>query len=605
MNRAIAPRKKVYKEWAWLLSAMLIPLLLATILTYPVITDIGHRLPGWEGDNVEFVWFMHWARYALLNGKNFFFDAGAFYPVGFNYAEVDLSPINLFGALPITLLFGPVVAYNVALFATFVLTSLFTFLWVKTSTHNAPIALLCGIVSAFFPYRIAHLPGHLNLITTQWFPMGFWAIEHYLQSHRQRWLIIMSIALALAGLSAWYYLIFAAIAFGIYLMAGSLRIHRLLADRTFWKPFAFGALLSGILIAPFAIPHLQAQVNTNDLRRPFSDVLGLSVSPIELITPSVRHPLLGNWILQVVPGASNQNIVERVVTPGFVLLVLGVMGILLSRRRTVVRAMIFLIVIAVVISLGPLLIGTDHQPVRLPVTVEEMTFLRTSGVMGFLSSWFTPELAAQMQAGLFVVVPLPFAFVYKLPIVWSLRGVARASILMDFGLCALAGLGLAELWRRFPRFSQAGRLGTLLGLGILILFEYWQSPYGAANLQIRPVDVWLSSQPMGSVLELPVEQGSRAYGLFARTIHNQPTVLGTSVSYRELASRKQVIKQLPESASLQMLCEWDVRYIVVDTSRVKPEQLEITRAVIRAIPHLSSPIRVGSADVYQMAPCRN
>jgi hypothetical protein len=234
-----------------------------------------------------------------------------------------------------------------------------------------------------------------------------------------------------------------------------------------------------------------------------------------------------------------------------------------------------------------------------------MAYLRANGVMNFLGRWFVPELAAQMQTELFVIIPLPYAIVYKLPILWSLRGVARAGILMNFALCGLAGLGLAELWKRITSLPQGVKWMFQLGLGLLILFEYWQSPYAAANLQVRPIDVWLNSQPRGSVLELPVEQGVRSYGLYARTIHNQPTVFGTSVSYQEFAKRKEIIEQLPALASLQMLCVWDVRYIVVDTARTKAAQLNATQAIIQALPGVSLPTRVGSSELYQLAQCKD
>ncbi|MGQ9815415.1 MAG: hypothetical protein ACUVR3_09745, partial [Candidatus Roseilinea sp.] len=147
------------REWAWHVAALAVPVALAGALMHPVVAEITTRAPGWPGDNIDYIWLIHWLKQAATAGASLFFDPYFYYPLGYDMSAIESTLANTVPALPVALLLGPVAAYNIVLLASFALTAYGTFLWVRAMTGNKVVALACGIASAFFPYRLAPLPG--------------------------------------------------------------------------------------------------------------------------------------------------------------------------------------------------------------------------------------------------------------------------------------------------------------------------------------------------------------------------------------------------------------------------------------------------------------
>ena len=606
------PRLVASWSWMWPACAVGIPVLLAVMLTYPLILDMPHRVVGWPGDNLNLVWWMHWAEYTLLNEKPFYTDPGAFYPVGFSVTETSISEINIIAALPVTILFGPVTAYNVILFATYALTSLCTYLWLKELTHNKAIALVCGVISAFFPYRFAHLPGHLDSLSTQWFPLGFWAIERYVRSRHVKWAVLIGVCIALAALSHWYFLIFSSLAFSLYVVVRFTRFRKRQTSAKPWltvrcalRDMIVAGTVAALLIAPFFIPHIQMELQSGNTWRSLATLFGLSMNPLDFVMPSVRSPIFGQWAASLYPAGLTQNFVEAVVTPGLILTLLALSGIALSRRRSIVRALLVITIVFTVLAMGPVLVARDRSPVRITVQESTMIWLDSSGIMGFLGEWFGRDLAADMKANRYLVIPLPYALIYKLPGIRSIRAVGRFGILMNFALCGLCSLGLASWWKRLKRIpccvrSVRMRYWMVAAIGVLVLLEYWQIPYGITRMIDRPVDVWLSQQPQAVVLDIPQRKNVSLYG---RTIHNQLSPLGVEDQAGVAFARNNSIQALPSESSMQDLCAWKVTYIIIDPSLAGQQRATQLQNAFAGRTDIHFQYQIGNALVYHMDPC--
>lgn len=576
-----ATQRKRY-EWVWHAIALLVPVPLALLLTYPVITEPAVRVPGWAGDNIVYIWLIDHLREVVVNGAALFFDPHTYYPLGYNVASIELSLANSVLVLPFTLLFGPVAAYNAALLLSFMLTSYGMFLWARSITHNHLAALLCGIACAFLPFRIAHLPGHLPQMATQWIPLCFFAIERALSTRRVRWAVVAGVFFALNALASWYTLVFMALAVPVYVL---LRVRGVWLLRH-WRAVAAGALAAGVLIAPLAVPYLNAQ-SGSDRSRSVTDMMYCSVNPVEFITLSRRHPLWGDWATANLAITQNQNEIERIVMPGYAMLLTAGVGIILSRRRRIAVALGGLALLGAFGAMGPILADANGKPVTIPLSAPTLQWLDQAGAIGAMGNWFGADIAAEMRASSATVIPLPYALIYRLPVISSIRCVGRYAIVMNFAAVGLAALGLDALRRRAAS-ARALRYIVVLSLivGGVSLLEYWQTPWLTVRLAAREVDIWLQAQPRGAVLELPLTAQSLRLNNFSRMVHRQPLVLGLAGSFPPPADaiRKATLERLPDAAAVDEVCSWGTRYVVFNTRRINAEQHQRWQRAIEALP---------------------
>lgn len=130
-----------------------------------VIPDIGRTCACRAGaDPTAYMWFLAWWPHALLHGINPFVTSSLFAPGSTNIGAVDLVPGPAILATPITLLFGPLVSYNVLALAAPLLAAWFAFLLCRYVTGSTPAALVGGYIFGFSPYMLGHLQGHLDLL---------------------------------------------------------------------------------------------------------------------------------------------------------------------------------------------------------------------------------------------------------------------------------------------------------------------------------------------------------------------------------------------------------------------------------------------------------
>ncbi len=578
-SHSLTPRH----DWIWHVAALVIAPALACVQTWPVVTEIGSRAPGWPGDNIAYIWLIHWLKQAVTAGASLFFDPNFYYPQGYDMSAVESTLANTVPALPVALPVGPVAAYNVALLASFALTSYGTFLWLRALTGNRAIALAFGLASAFFPYRLAHLPGHLPQMATQWIPLCLYAVERYTRTRQISWAVGVGVMIGLNALSSWYTLVFVALGLPVYVLLRAPHLLRQVVRTSAVRRDLIAGVVAAIaLIAPAAEPYLRAQ-GSDDRARSVTEIVRGSLSPLEFVTLSIRHPVWGEWAATHLPIAQKQNIVERVVMPGYLMLALAVVGVAIGRsrrRQRMVRALCGLACVGIFGAMGPVLVDHTGQPVWIAVPDSAMGWLEQAGVVEAAGQWLGPEVAAGMRAGQGVVVPLPYALLHRLPIISSMRAVGRFAILMNFAVCGLAALGADALVRRLSARTGASPrtrwalAALVLCAGGLIVVEYWQKPYQAVRLTAREVDRWLAGQPFGAVLELPLRDLTQRLSVYARIEHGQPLILGPRGSFPPAVDveRRTIIERLPAPEAVEALCSWGTRYVVLNMRQMTEEE---------------------------------
>ena len=147
----------------------------------PAVVAYGHAwahpasvaMGSGNGDAAMSMWYLKWVPWAVGHGHNPLFTAVANYPRGVNII-VQTSTLALGLAMsPITLLWGPVVAYNLLITLAFALSAGAGYLLARRFTTWRPAAFVAGLFYGFSPYMVGQGLGHLNLVFVPLPPLIF------------------------------------------------------------------------------------------------------------------------------------------------------------------------------------------------------------------------------------------------------------------------------------------------------------------------------------------------------------------------------------------------------------------------------------------------
>ncbi len=536
--------------------ALALCLALSLLMTFPLVMHLADAVPGFVGDNVFFIWEIWWVKRALVDLQTSpFFSTNVYYPIGYELARDELSPANTFLALPLTILAGPLLAYNVLMLLSFVLSAFGAYVWALRLSGSRRAALLSGIVFAFVPYRFAHYFGHLNLDATQWMPLALAAMDTlFVRANAQR-VIVVGIFVALIFLSAWYYALFAVLIIPLYTLLRWQTSGRRWADAQLWKSLLCALLVILVLVLPFALPTVQVAAS-NNFARTLAEKEMWALNPYDYLVPSLLNPWWHDWVAQSFPHQSKLWI-ELGISLSLVALALAVLAWGARRSRYVTPVLITLLV-AYLISLGPTLHWADQQ-VRLPLPA-----MLDATLAPLWSALPVDDLSVLKSSGT-VAIPLPsLAIHYWLPFGAGVRSMDRMAIWAALMISGLASVGFVTLRTRLPRKWGMAAWACIV---VLICIESYSS-VPLTPLHPRAVDAWLAAQPANTVvLEYPW------YGHildYYGTVHQQPVVFGVDgASYLPawLRQRSALVADIPSDASLRALKEWRVSLVVFSPQR--------------------------------------
>ncbi len=168
------------KYAAWL--ALAGYLILTLLLTYPLVRQFGRAIPGDGFDGWQNVWNLWWMKVALLEQRTSPYFTNLLYaPTGASLLFHTLNPFNGLWTLPVQLAWGLLPAYNMAVVFSFVAGGFGAYLLARQvlgaalPRHVAQrgtylAAFTAGVIFTFAPFHIAHLLGHLQMISLEWLP---------------------------------------------------------------------------------------------------------------------------------------------------------------------------------------------------------------------------------------------------------------------------------------------------------------------------------------------------------------------------------------------------------------------------------------------------
>jgi hypothetical protein len=551
--------------WALEVAVLGLFVALTALLTWPMVAHWNSAVLGPPGDNLEYVWKMWWFKEAILTrGISPFFNPDIFYPFGYPVALSETTTAQTILGLPLTAIWGEIVAYNAMMFFSFVLSGYGLYRLLRELGVGACGGILGGVAFAFCPYRLSHLgAGHLPLMGTGWMPLLFMALERLVKQPSLRRGLPVGLFYALTALSSWYYAVMVAPFAVLYVLLRARPWRHRLWRGALWAGLGGGAVLAGVLITPAAWPilGLYGQGETGyDFSLRYVDQW--SASPLDLVYPNAMHPWWGERLVR----SYYQNINESLIYLGWVALGLAIVGVMRQSRGHWTRAWMVLGITAIVLALGTTL-HWEGKPVYIPVSAAvEQQFSRAMYVLTGRLALNKVDYGPLRREGA-IVVPLPTLLLYLyLPLITAMRVWARFGVLAMLAVAVLAGCGTDSILARLG--SHAGRrtgVAAVLFALLVVDFAVIPYPYGYSEVRGQPVDLWLRDQgEPGPVIQFPLEKTWYGWMLYPQRVHGRPIAYGYGTfmpkAYEQSA---QVLESWPSEEAIALLRRWGIRYILV------------------------------------------
>ena len=168
-----------------LLVPFLVYLDLAVLVSNDAWTSPATRWIGGCCDPEQTIWFLRWIPYAIQHTTDPFITHQLNAPIGANLMWNTAVPFIALVMTPVTLVFGPIVAYNVAMVGAITLSAWCGYLALSRYTRGLAAPLVGGAVYGFSPYLISHAQLHLNLASV-WAPPLFLLLLDEILLRRRR-----------------------------------------------------------------------------------------------------------------------------------------------------------------------------------------------------------------------------------------------------------------------------------------------------------------------------------------------------------------------------------------------------------------------------------
>lgn len=543
------------QSWGTHLPAALFFVLLVLAVNYPLVFNLNTHVIGRSfEDAFEVLWQLSAVEKAVFQTRtNPFFTPDVFYPHGWYTASGAQPPWFLLLLSPLTAVAGPLITYNLALLATFIVGGFGVYWLVHRLTSRRVAGLLAGCAYIAAPVLAVRLGGHLHvLISAMFLPYAVDAVRvAMVQPPRARRAIAWAGVLwGLTILGHWYFLFIATLPIlGFALAVASplgwrARLGRLLA--------VGGITL--VVLAPFALLAWQAReamALTGDGAYSLANSARQGFSPDYLLSPNPLHPLWRERLSDTFPAGGEWDIVAV----GYAAAALALLGLFVA-PRSLSRPFAVMGLISFVLGLGPALRWRGRL---VMVNAPEWLSRPLAGL--------APELS--LVAGQAAVL-LPGWLLYRwLPLYSSVRVWARFSIPLMLAVAVLAGMGAAWLLSR----GRAGRLLVIV-LGALVVFEGLIVPYDHLTpvaMNERAADEWLAAQPPGTVLIEYPRPWVDKLAMYAQSRHGLRVVNGyMSFQPSFLAAVDEELGEWPGETAMPLLREWGIDFVVLSGSPALP-----------------------------------
>lgn len=496
---------------------------LAVAATWPLARVVANHLPSDLGDPLLTAWTLGWDADRMRRGLAGLWDAPSYFPYRHTLLYSDhLLGIAVFTAPLQWLTRNPVLAYNAAFLASFVLAGGGMYVLARELTGRRDAAFVAGVIFATQPFRASHY-SHLQWLVTGWLPLCLWTLHRYFSTGRPRWLLGAAACYLLQALTASYFTYYALVPMltvaAVEWRRARRPIGRVLRD----------AVVPAVLVLAVLLPVVRGYSDlrsASGLRRSSQDVVDYSADVGDYLSAS---PQLRLW------GGLGSGRGEHELFPGFAALLLGAVGIAAGANRRAVLLYAGVLAVAFLLSLGPAPTAWGHA----------------------------------------LGVPGPYAALLRVvPGLDGLRAPARLAVGVQVALAVLAAFGTAWLFDRVPARRRSFGVAVLAGV---VAAEGWAAPLRVAAFEPRgdsserAAYEYLRSLPSGAVMELPtsVDFVDPEFRYQYMTLVHQKRVVNGHSGYvtpliQWLGGGHSPFREIDrQSDAVDMLRGFGVRYLVI------------------------------------------
>jgi PA14 domain len=314
--------------------------LLLTVMSWPLVCDLVHSGPLERPDGRLNAWILAWAGTTFWTAPGRVFQAPIFHPLpdALAFSENLLLPAAL--VAPLEALGGPVLAYNVALLLSLLVSGLGVQLLVRRASGDRLAAFVAGAYFAAGPHRWTRL-AHLHAQVTFGLPFVLLALDRFWDRRSLRRALGVGLMLALQGLASIYLGVITATTLAVAVLVavfGGLRTRELLR-------LAVGFLLAAAILAPVARPYLRMRAFEGvEFTLETVSVYATNLTSYTAAGTALWGPLTQRHL--------DPAEIRDTLFPGLTVLVLGILGLAAAPRRYRAVALVASAA-AVVLSLGP------------------------------------------------------------------------------------------------------------------------------------------------------------------------------------------------------------------------------------------------------------
>lgn len=567
--------------------------LFTLLLTFPTVMQFGHAIPGDGFDGWQNYWNQWWIKEALLNQHSLFFFSNVIYPPdGASLLFQTLNYFNGLWSLPIQLLFGATAAYNAVVFFHFILSGFGVYLLAKYSLSQLgyggqkvqSASIIAGFIFTFSPFHMAHLLGHMQVLSLTWNPFYVLWIFRTLNNWRQnpsqairkKDLALSGLFLSFVTMIDWYQTLYMLLFTALILAWTLWRVWRdgNATAKILLKPIlglAAMGIAFGVIFSPLIVP-MASEASTADYMRPsFAQNVELSADLLAFFTPSSLHPWWGKAVTPLYQNFTASTS-EQLIFIGFVPLILTIIGFWQSRKKRVPQFWALFSGTFFVLALGP--------------------FLHIAGNI--------------IKIGTFPI-PLPYLALYKIvPFIGISRSLSRFDLMVMMGVGVLSALALVRMKSK-----------TQWLFGALILIEFIAIPYPMSAVDTPDFFKSIAAEKDNYTIAYLPMNWDRPVPLLYQTVHGKKLLTAytsrdnpldqswrTPVLQEWRTLSDDIIKANLAAIAPTVFHNFGIKYIVLDYYQMPPgpERDNTEKWVSAALPNQLPIYHDDRLTVYQAPP---